>query len=64
MPSVDTDNKGNVLFINRTAFFDRSLEDLRRKGGTAAIAAGKAELVMHQVAGMNERNLRKQFQNS
>jgi hypothetical protein len=50
-----------VLFVHRTACFDRKLGALRRKGGTASIAADKAEAVICQIIGMKERDLRKKF---
>jgi len=41
--------------------FKRNLKDLHQKGGTAAMAAGKAEALIRQLSGVNERDLRKQF---
>jgi hypothetical protein len=59
--SVENKNEGKVLYVHRTACFDRNLEVLSRKGGTASIAAEKARAVMCQIMGMKERDLRKQF---
>jgi|WetSurMetagenome_2_1015567.scaffolds.fasta_scaffold130002_3 hypothetical protein len=61
MSSANMEGEGKVLFVHRTGVFDRNLKDLHQKGGTASIAAAKAEAVMRQVTGINEGDLRKQF---
>ena len=61
MLSANKEGEGKVLFVHRTAVFDRNLEDLRQKGGTASMAAAKAEAVMRQITGIKEGDLRKQF---
>jgi hypothetical protein len=53
--------KKSILLVHRTSAFDRNLEELRRTGGSAAIAADKAELLIRQASGSEEENLRKQF---
>ncbi|HTY62625.1 MAG TPA: hypothetical protein VMG30_10245 [Acidobacteriota bacterium] len=61
MSNANQAGEGKVLFVHRTAVFSRNLEDLRQKGGTASMAAAKAEAVMRQITGINEGDLRKKF---
>ena len=55
------DERERVCSIQRTAQFDRSLEDLRRKGGTAGTAAKKAIDFISAVMGNNGRSDREKY---
>jgi hypothetical protein len=61
MSSANKEGEGNVLFVHRTALFNRNLDDLHGKGGTASMAAAKAEAVIRQITGIREGDLRRQF---
>lgn len=61
MSSAGNDDEGKVLFVHRTAIFDRSLEDLRRKGGTASMQAEKADEVIRLITRMEGKSVREQF---
>ena len=59
--STRKDDEGKVLFVHRTATFDRTLEDLRRKGGTVSMAAEKADEVIRLITRMGGKGVREQF---
>jgi len=59
--STGNDDEGEVFFVHRTAIFDRSLDDLRRKGGTASVAAEKADEVIRLITRTEEKGVREQF---
>ncbi|MGA2468147.1 MAG: hypothetical protein ABSH06_27855 [Thermodesulfobacteriota bacterium] len=61
MSSTGNDDEGKILFVHRTTIFDRSLEDLRRKGGTASVAAGKADEVIRLITRTEGKGVREQF---
>jgi hypothetical protein len=61
MSTANKEGERTVLFVHRTAVFNQNLENLRQKGGTASMAAAKAEAVMRQITGIQEKGLRKQF---
>lgn len=61
MSSAGNDDEGKVLFVHRTAIFDRSLEDLSRKGGTASVAAKKVDEVLSLIMRTEEKCVREQF---
>jgi hypothetical protein len=61
MSSTGNDDEGKVLFVHRTAIFDRSLEDLSRKGGTASVAARKADEVIRLITRTEGKGVREQF---
>lgn len=55
------DAKATVSGIHRTAQFERRLDDLRKKGGTAETAATKALDFINTVAGSESRNVREKY---
>jgi len=59
--STGNDDEGEVFFVHRTAIFDRSLDDLRRKRGTASVAAEKADEVIRLITRTEEKGVREQF---
>jgi hypothetical protein len=61
MSSTGNDDEGKILFVHRTTIFDRSLEDLKRKGGTASVAAGKADEVIRLITRTEGKGVREQF---
>jgi len=59
-----TDNEGNerILFVHRTPSFNRSLENLRGKGGLASLMAGKAEEIIEFLTNSGSKEyFRKKF---
>jgi hypothetical protein len=50
-----------LLYIHRTAVFDRTLEQLRRKGGSASLAAENADKLIDNIARGEGNGARKQF---
>jgi hypothetical protein len=61
MSSTSNDDEDKVLFIHQTAMFDRSLEELRRKGGIASLMAKKADEVIRLITRTEGQGVRKQF---
>lgn len=59
--STGNGDEGKVFFVHRTAIFDRSLDDLRRKGGTASVAAEKADEVIRLITRTEGKGVREQF---
>jgi len=55
------DNDGGILFVHRTQTLDRSLEELRRKGGIASVVAKKADELIRLITRMEEKHAREQF---
>ena len=55
------DDAGKILLVHRTSGFDRSLEELRRRGGAASVAAGKATEVTRLMTHATEKGGREQF---
>ncbi len=60
-PSVQNDDERKVFFVHRTTIFDRNLEDLRRKGGTASAAAEKADKLIRHITRRKRGSVCKQF---
>ena len=56
---MDTSEKD--LSIHRTGLFERSLDDLRNKGGTAEVAAKKALEFIEAISGREEKKVREKF---
>jgi len=54
-------NNGEILFVHRTPTLDRSLEDLREKGGIASVAAKKADDLINLMIRTEEKRAREQF---
>jgi hypothetical protein len=54
-------DKEKIFSIHRTTLFDRCLEDLRTKGGTAESAAKKAVDFINAVSGREDRKVREKF---
>jgi hypothetical protein len=61
MSSTGNCDEEKFLFVHRTANFDRILENLRKKGGTGSLAAGKAEEVINGISCGQGENMRQQF---
>ena len=61
MSSTGNDDEGKILFMHQTPMFDRSLEELRRKGGIASLVAKKADEVMSLITRTEGQGVRKQF---
>lgn len=61
MLRADKDDEGRALFVHRTAIFDRSLEDLRRKGGAALQIAKKVDEVIRFIACKEGKYVRQKF---
>jgi len=55
------DNDGGILFVHRTQTLDRSLEELRRKGGIPSLVARKADELISLIMRTQEKHLREQF---
>lgn len=55
------DARGTVTEIQRTALFERCLDDLLKKGGAAGTAAKKAEEFILAVTGEDGQSLREKF---
>jgi hypothetical protein len=58
---IGDDNKGEILFVHRTQTLDRSLEDLRRKGGIASVVAKRADELIRLITRTEEKHAREQF---
>ena len=54
-------NDGGILFVHRTQTLDRSLEELRRKGGIALVVAKKADELIRLITRTEEKHAREQF---
>jgi hypothetical protein len=61
MSSAEKEDPETAFFVHRTAAFERNLKALHRKGGTASMAAAKAEAAIRQIVGIKEEYLRRQF---
>jgi hypothetical protein len=58
---IGDNNNGEILFVHRTQTFDRSLEELRRKGGIASVVAKKADDLINLLMRTEEKRVREQF---
>lgn len=55
------DDTGKNPLVHRTASFNRSLEELRRKGGAASVAANKTDEILRLMTQAKEKGDREQF---
>jgi len=55
------DDNDKILFVHRTQTLDRSLEELRRRGGISLVIAKKADELMSLIMHTEEKGLREQF---
>jgi hypothetical protein len=54
-------NMAEILFVHRTQTLDRSLDELRRKGGIGLVAARKADELINLITRTEEKRVREQF---
>jgi hypothetical protein len=54
-------NMAEILFVYRTQTLDRSLDELRRKGGIGSVAAKKADDLIGLIARTEEKRIREHF---
>jgi putative component of toxin-antitoxin plasmid stabilization module len=54
-------NNAETLSVHRTQTFDRSLDELRRKGGIASVVAKKADVLISRIMRAEEKGVREQF---
>jgi len=57
---IDGDN-GEIIFVHRAQTLDRSLKELRRRGGIASIVAKKADELIDLITRTEEKRVREQF---
>ena len=56
-----TEDRGAILFVHRTALFERCLNDLRDRGGPASSAAKRVDKIISSVANHGNRPARERF---
>jgi hypothetical protein len=56
-----TEDRGTILFIHRTALFERCLNDLRDRGGPASLAAKRVDRVICGLSNQETRPARERF---
>ena len=59
--NLRTEDRGTILFVHRTSVFERSLDDLRGRGGTASLAATRVEEILHNLTHQKDRSDRERF---
>jgi len=55
------DNNREILFVHRTQSLERSLKELRRRGGIASVVAEKADELINLITRKEEKRVREQF---
>jgi len=55
------EDRGAILFVHRTALFERCLNDLRARGGTASLAAKRVDEIIENLTNQEGRSDREKF---
>lgn len=58
---IGDDHNGEILFVHRTRTLDRSLDELRRKGGIASVVAQKVDQLISLIMRAKEKHARQRF---
>ena len=58
---IGDDNNGEILFVHRTRTLNRSLDELRRKGGIASVVAKKVDELISLIMRTEKKHVREQF---
>jgi len=59
--NMSTENRDAIVFVHRTSLFERCLDDLRKKGGTASFAAKRVGAVIDSFTKQEVRSNRERF---
>ena len=58
---LQSEDRGAILFVHRTALFERCLNDLRDRGGPASSAAKRVDKIIYSLTNHGNRPARERF---